>query len=540
VLRCAQPNASAPAARALTRHAGSARRTASRHAEIQGVLPSSEERSPRAGGHWLRRFLGAGALIALLTTVVISTAVFEGVSSIADALAKGGFIRSADLTPTGGDTPTTFLILGSDGRAKGAVDATNPPHSDTILLVHLDPSTGLWSELSVPRDFYVQFRYHGSSYASKINFAYTLGGAPLSLQVVKGLLGIPINYVVDLNFLTFDKVVDDLGCVYVDVDHQYLNTPAASAADGWAPINVRPGYQQLCGEHALDYVRVRHFDDTFARDAREQAFLRDAKEQLGLSGLLSRAGPIIDALSKSITSNIRGSATVAGLLETVIDSVNGPVHQVQFPNVPLDVDGQADQTASPAQIRATVQQFLAPTVTAPTIHSIAGPRHTAGRHGASRGSGGGVANPTAPGLIATPPSVGASALALGVDVSFPVYVPSLTLESASPDPYEPFSTYTLRDPQGHTHAGYRIDWSTGSVGAYYGIEGMDWTDPPLFAHANTVERYGRRYLYVDTGGSVEDVGWIVGNVLYWVSNTLFDNLTARQMFALAESAQPAR
>ena len=497
-------------------------------------------RASRSGGNWLRRFLGAGALIALLTTVVISTAVFEGVSSIADALAKGGFIKSADLTPTGGDTPTTFLILGSDGRAKGAVDASNPPHSDTILLLHLDPRTGLWSELSIPRDYYVQFSYHGSQYASKINYAYTLGGASLSLHVVKALLGIPINYVIDLNFLTFDKVVDDLGCVYVDVDHQYLNTPAESAADGWAPINVRPGYQQLCGEHALDYVRVRHFDDTFARDAREQDFLRDAKEQLGLSGLLSHSGPIVDALSKSISSNIRGGATVAGLLETVIDSVNGPVHQVQFPNVPLVVDGQDDQTASPAQIRATVQQFLAPTVSAPVIHSITGPRRTAGGHGAGRRSGAGVATPSAPGLTATPSTVVASALALGVDVAFPVYVPSLTLASASPDPYEPFSTYTVKDPQGHTHSGYRIDFSTGSVGAYYGIEGMDWTDPPLFVHADTVERYGRRYLYVDTGSAVQDVGWIVGNDLYWVSNTIFGSLTARQMFALAESAQPAR
>jgi hypothetical protein len=147
---------------------------------------------------------------------------------------------------------------------------------------------------------------------------------------------------------------------------------------------------------------------------------------------------------------------------------------------------------------------------------------------------------SAPGLIATPPSVTSSALALGVDVAFPVYVPSLTLESASPDPYEPFSTYTVKDPQGHAHAGYRIDFSTGSVGAYYGIEGMDWTDPPLFAHADTVERYGRRYLYVDTGSAVQDVGWIVGDDLYWVSNTILGSLTARQMFALAESAQAAR
>ena len=105
----------------------------------------------------MRRFLGGGALIALLTTAAISTAAFEAVSSIADALAKGGLIKSTDLSPTGADTPTTFLILGSDGRDKGAVDASNPPHSDTILLLHLDPRTRLWSEMSIPRDFYVQW-----------------------------------------------------------------------------------------------------------------------------------------------------------------------------------------------------------------------------------------------------------------------------------------------------------------------------------------------------------------------------------------------
>ena len=128
------------------------------------------------------------------------------------------------------------------------------------------------------------------------------------------------------------------------------------------------------------------------------------------------------------------------------------------------------------------------------------------------------------------------AVALGVNVDFPVYVPRLSLSSGSPDPFKAFSTYTLKDPQGHTHYGYRIDWSTGAVGAYYGIEGMDWTDPPLFAHPNTVQRYGRTFLYVDSGSRVQDVGWIVGKALYWVSNTIFNDLSAKQMFALAESA----
>jgi len=475
--------------------------------------------------------LGAALAIVLLTVVAASTAAIETVSTVADLLAKGGLVKSKDLTAAGADSPTTFLILGSDQRGKGAVDASNPPHSDTILLLHLDPRSGLWSEMSIPRDFYVQWRWKGNSYASKINYAFTVGGVDASLHVVKDLLGISINYVVDINFLTFDEIVDKLGCVYVDVDHRYYNPPGT----GYAAIDVRPGYQQLCGEHALDYVRYRHDDNTFARDAREQGFLRDAREQLGLSGLLGHASDIINALSKSITSNIRGGPEVAGLLETVINSINGPVQQVEFPNVPTIVAGQDDQTASRSQISAAVKQFLQPAVAAPVVHSIAAVTHS-GSHGGSGGTVHTAAPPSAPGLVATPPSVISEAALLGPDVDFPVYVPSLTLSTAFVDPFEPYSHYAVRDQQGHLHLGYRIDFSTGDVGAYYGIEGMNWTDPPLFARADKVERYGRQYLYVNTGRNVADVGWIVGNALYWVSNTIFASLSNSQMFALAESA----
>jgi hypothetical protein len=196
---------------------------------------------------------------------------------------------------------------------------------------------------------------------------------------------------------------------------------------------------------------------------------------------------------------------------------------------------QDDQTATASEIRSVVRQFLGTTVASPIVRSIA-PRHSTRRHASG---GGAVAIPSVPGLSPTPSYVLSNALALGVNVDFPVSVPRLSLSSGSPDPYKAFSTYTIKDPQGHTHYGYRIDWSTGSVGAYYGIEGMDWTDPPLFAHANTVERYGRKYLYVDSGSRVQDVGWIVGKALYWVSNTIFNDLNAKQMFALAESAADA-
>jgi LCP family protein required for cell wall assembly len=480
--------------------------------------------------------LGAAVLIVLLTVVAASTAAIETVGTVADLLGKGGYIKSSLLKPVGADSPTTFLILGSDRRDKGAIDYTPQARSDTILLLHLDPNTHLWSEMSVPRDFYVQFNWKGVPYSGKINSAYTIGGAPASLQVVSDLLHIPINYEVDLNFTAFDEIVDKLGCVYTDVDHLYYNPPGT----GFASINVRPGYQALCGEHALDYVRYRHFDNTFARDAREQAFLRDAREQLGLSGLLSHASDIINALSKSVESNIRGDTTVLGLIETVVDSVNGPINQVRFPNNPItEPDGSDDQTASPAQIRSAVHQFLDPDIYAPTANAIIG---TSSGESSHHGGGGRrtvhATAPSAPELIATPSDISTQAAMLGPDLPFPIYVPQLMLNTASLDGLDPYSHWTVKDPQGHLHRGYRIDFATGDVGSYYGIEGMDWVDPPLFANAYHLTYDGRRYVYASTGGKVQDIGWIVdGRYLYWVSNTIFQNLTNTQMLALAASAR---
>jgi hypothetical protein len=45
-------------------------------------------------------------------------------------------------------------------------------------------------------------------------------------------------------------------------------------------------------------------------------------------------------------------------------------------------------------------------------------------------------------------------------------------------------------------------------------------------------------MFVDNGGSYQYIGWREGKILYWVSNTLLDNLTNGQMLAIAESAHP--
>ena len=82
--------------------------------------------------------------------------------------------------------------------------------------------------------------------------------------------GLKLNNILDVSFQGFIKVVDALGCAYVTVDHRYYNP----LGTGYTAINLQPGYQKLCYEDALSYVRYRHTDSDFVRVARQQDFMR--------------------------------------------------------------------------------------------------------------------------------------------------------------------------------------------------------------------------------------------------------------------------
>ena len=92
-----------------------------------------------------------------------------------------------------------------------------------------------------------------------------------------------------MNFGGFRRAVDRLGCVYTDVDRRYFNDnrPPFGGGGNYATIDVKAGYQKLCGQDALDFVRYRHFDNDLVRAARQQQFLADAKDQIGVGKLFS-------------------------------------------------------------------------------------------------------------------------------------------------------------------------------------------------------------------------------------------------------------
>src|SRR3982074_3581272 len=187
-----------------------------------------DERPPAVGWSMFKRFLLAGAVIVALSAGATATVALNTVSGIAEEVfPKINQINAPQsvVTPVYSGGPQTFMVLGTDRRtgAKNVADRLNPPHSDTILLVRLDPGRGQAAIMSIPRDLMVNIRAPNGQvdYNEKINAAYTIGsslsgakgGIVLAAETIEKEVfpGLKLNGIIDVNFAGFIKVADTLG-----------------------------------------------------------------------------------------------------------------------------------------------------------------------------------------------------------------------------------------------------------------------------------------------------------------------------------------
>src|SRR5207247_10379297 len=291
------------------------------------------------------------------------------------------------------------------------IKAKNPVRSDTMLLVRLDPSKGATAVMNIPRDLKVTIPGHGED---KINAAYAIGGPTLSVKTVRSLLHIPINHVVNVNFGGFRRAVNRLGCVYADIDRKYFNdnNPPAGGGFDYATINVPAGYQKLCGQDALDYVRYRHFDSDLVRAARQQDFLRQAKDQVGVSRIFGDREALLKIFGKYTQTDIRGTTAILRLLKLVAQSASHPVQELHFPGDP----GPTYVTTTPERLKRAVHDFLnAKGSSGP--RGKASPAKNAPRRKSSRG--------VPAGLVLNKTLGEDQAIPLATKVHFPVYYAKL-------------------------------------------------------------------------------------------------------------------
>jgi LCP family protein required for cell wall assembly len=520
------------------------------------VTSQDDDRPPALGlGMW-KRFLIGGVLIVLLSGGATATVALNTASSLAHEIfpsvnqihaPKGLIVAEYN----GG--PETYLILGSDRRAasKDALDRTDPPHSDTILLVRFDPEQGQTSVLSIPRDLLVNIKSDSGQYypQEKINAAYTygaeLGGARGSMVLAAETIehevfpGLKLNGIVDVNFGGFIKVVDTLGCVYVNVDHRYYHVNNGSPEENYSEINLQPGYQKLCYNNALSYVRYRHTDSDFVRVARQQDFLRDLREQISPENAIGQIDTVAKAVGRAIvTAGFSSSSSqLIDLAKLVGFSQSKPLRQVKFrvANGNYGFKGQSFVTTTPTLEQATLADFLhgQQKISTPRLSPPGGRDQIKIKgHGHHRSTGSIAASI---GLYPTPTSGQDELVKAAVNVPFRVLYPLL---QTGPAMQQPVRAYTLLDNDKHLRHAYVVVWQQNGLGGYYDFEGTDWLNPPIVAHPSETRKIGGvDYRIFADGGHIHTVAWREGQVLYWLTNTLLEDLTNEQMLGIARSAQ---
>jgi LCP family protein required for cell wall assembly len=514
-----------------------------------------DERPPSLWWGMWKRFLIAGVLIVALSAGATATVALNKITTLADEVFPSLSHISAPkglVTPEYGGGPQTFLILGSDRRtgSKNAEERDASPHSDTILLVRFDPAQGQTSVMSIPRDLMVNIRTpSGQLYADeKINAAYTIGSqigganeasvlaAETIVREVFPELAGQLNGIVDVNFSGFIKVVDTLGCAYVMVDHRYYNENVGTTETDYTSINLQPGYQKLCYENALDYVRYRHTDDDFVRVARQQDFLRDLREQVNPSNELGQIDTVAKAVGHAIRTNFSASPSELILLAKLIAfSQTKPLRQVKFltTNISYQVNGGGDYVlSSPELEKKSLDTFLHGTEQLQLPVSKPHKRSSRHSHRSSHSSG---FSPAALGLYPTPASGEEEVVKASVNVPFRALYPTL---QTGPAEQQQTRAYELKDEAGRLHHAYVVVWQQNPIGGYYDLEGTDWLGPPLFAHSRSQMIDGVEYKLVNDGSHIHIIGWVSGNVLYWLTNTLLEELTNQQMLQIAKSVGP--
>jgi LCP family protein required for cell wall assembly len=250
--------------------------------------------------------IGAGGAAGVLRAADARTADIERIDGLAGVL--------SDLDDDDVQYPAeNYLLVGSDSRegiAAGSDDFTNVgdtelvggKRSDTIMVLRQERNGGA-ALMSLPRDLWVEIAGTGKS--QRINTAYN-DGPELLAATVSQSLGIPIHHYVEVDFLGFKDIVDEIGGVEV--------CAFTVARDIHSGLALQPGCQVLDGEMALAFARSRYYEEwdgsdwridpraDLGRIERQQLFIREAVDGMldKLSSSPFSSGDTISAVADSV------------------------------------------------------------------------------------------------------------------------------------------------------------------------------------------------------------------------------------------------
>jgi LCP family protein required for cell wall assembly len=332
--------------------------------DLRGRRPARGERRPTLPGRrkpitvWRVLRWVAGAIVAWL---LISLAAFLVSSLLQGQQVSDATERALDPGGAGLFAPTTTLILGSDQRTQSTAEpgssTEGPSRADTILLMR--SGGGASSKLSIPRDTVVDIPGAGRN---KINAAYAIGGAALTIATVKQFLGIEVNHVIEVDFERFPELVDAMGgityrggCVVSRINGGFRN--------GGYTLRLPAGESHIDGDQALALARTRtnlcnRSEGDLSRARRQQKILGAMRSRVFSPAGFVRLPVIAWAAPRTVKTDM-GGPTLLAFAAGVAASGDAPTRVLRPSGSVTLPDGGSGLVVSEAERQAEVRRFLA-------------------------------------------------------------------------------------------------------------------------------------------------------------------------------------
>jgi LCP family protein required for cell wall assembly len=198
-----------------------------------------------------------------------------------------------------------ILFMGADYR-----QGQSHWRTDSLIVVTVDPLKERIRMLSIPRDLWVYIPGYGHERINTVDFlgermGVNNGHADLLRQVIELNLGIPIHYHVRVNFDGFEKIINTLGGVTVQVDCPLEETfRDRRSPTGWSRFAIQPGIHHMDGRTALLYARSRKTTSDFDRARRQQAIMKGVWQGALAADVISDGPRLYTILKDSVETDL--------------------------------------------------------------------------------------------------------------------------------------------------------------------------------------------------------------------------------------------
>ncbi|WP_194191055.1 LCP family protein [Clostridium chrysemydis] len=190
--------------------------------------------------------------------------------------------------------------------------------SDSVMVLTIDEKNKKLKLTSIMRDSYVNIPGHGDD---KLTHAYAFGGPELAIKTLNENYKLNIKDFMAVNFTSMPEIIDKLGGVEIDITKEEISHISGV---------THPGKQNLNGEEALAYSRIRHATGGDYQRTNRQRTVLDAIFNKVKNISITEIPGFIDSFLPYVKTNMSSSELI-GLATDVIPLMSNGLESARFP-----------------------------------------------------------------------------------------------------------------------------------------------------------------------------------------------------------------